>query len=234
MFLVTVHEPVCTEHGDLHAALYGSFLPVPSSDVFPAVDWAPYATNKAPGAIVVKDEDIILNQGRDRIELKVTNNGDRPIQVRAAVNMRLFVHLTQSVPQIGSHYHFIETNKALSFDRAQAYGKRLDIAAGTAVRFEPGDVKTVKLVAIGGRKVISGGNRLASGPFDPSRTQDIIDNLLRLGFLHVPQPNVVVPVGDTTITRNAYVAMFGPTVGDRVRLGDSALWIEVEKDLVSD
>ena len=95
-------------------------------------------------------------------------------------------------------------------------------------------MKTVKLVTIGGRKVISGGNRLASGPFDPSRTKDIVDNLLSLGFLHVPQPNAIVPSEDTKITRNAYVAMFGPTVGDRVRLGDSALWIEVEKDLVSD
>lgn len=148
--------------------------------------------------------------------------------------MTVRIDLTTVAPQIGSHYHFIETNKALSFDRAQAYGKRLDIAAGTAVRFEPGDVKTVKLVAIGGRRVISGGNRLASGPFDPSRTQDIIHNLLQQGFLHVPQPNAIVPRGDTTITRNAYIAMFGPTVGDRVRLGDSALWIEVEKDLVSD
>ena len=91
MFLVTVHEPVCTEHGDLHAALYGSFLPVPSSDVFPAVDWTLYAIDKAPGAIVVKDEDIVLNHGRDRIELKVTNNGDRPIQVRTLLNVCLFL-----------------------------------------------------------------------------------------------------------------------------------------------
>ena len=69
----------------------------------------------------------------------MTNLGDRPIQV-------------------GSHYHFVETNRALAFDRAAAYGMRLDIPAGTAVRFEPGETKTVKLVAIAGKRVIRGGN----------------------------------------------------------------------------
>ena len=70
------------------------------------------------------------------------NTGDRPIQV-------------------GSHYHFVETNRALAFDRKAAYGKRLDIPAGTAVRFEPGETKTVTLVTIGGRRVVRGGNNFA-------------------------------------------------------------------------
>jgi urease beta subunit len=74
----------------------------------------------------------------------VTNTGDRPIQV-------------------GSHYHFIETNTALKFDRGAAYGKRLNIPAGTAVRFEPGETRTVSLVEISGKKVISGGNNFATG-----------------------------------------------------------------------
>ena len=86
-----------------------------------------------------------LNAGRAAIRLEVTNLGDRPIQV-------------------GSHYHFIETNSQLKFDRAQAYGKRLDIPAGAAVRFEPGDTKTVSLVDIAGNRVIRGGNNLADGP----------------------------------------------------------------------
>ena len=76
--------------------------------------------------------------------MPVTNLGDRPVQV-------------------GSHYHFIETNAALKFDRAKSYGKRLDIPAGTAVRFEPGDTKTVRLVDIAGNCVIRGGNNLADG-----------------------------------------------------------------------
>ena len=75
----------------------------------------------------------------------MTNRGDRPIQV-------------------GSHYHFIETNRALEFDRTAAYGMRLDIPAGTAVRFEPGERRTVRLVAIAGNRVIHGGNALADGP----------------------------------------------------------------------
>jgi urease len=103
------------------------------------------------------------------------------------------------------------------------------------VRFEPGETnsKTVTLVNIGGARVISGGNGLASGPFDPARTDAIIANLLQKGFSHVPEPGVTEVSVDTTISREEYVAMFGPTVGDRVRLGDSALWIEVEKDMVS-
>ncbi|HMC91145.1 MAG TPA: urease subunit beta, partial [Allosphingosinicella sp.] len=85
-----------------------------------------------------------LNEGRAAIELQVANRGDRPIQV-------------------GSHYHFIETNRALVFDRRLAYGMRLDIPAGTASRFEPGETKTVKLVSIAGARVIRGGNAWASG-----------------------------------------------------------------------
>ncbi|KAI0787896.1 urease [Fomes fomentarius] len=211
VFLVTVHDPICTEDGDLEAALYGSFLPVPSNDAFPSVKSALYSRENAPGAIVVKQDRIRINRGRKRIKLRVTNNGDRPIQ-------------------IGSHYHFIETNPALVFDRAKAYGKRLDIAAGTAVRFEPGDTKTVTLCAIAGAKIITGGNRLASGVVDLSRTEDFVHNLVQKGFGHVPEPGAPEPAEDTDIGRDAYVAMFGPTVGDRVRLGDTALWIEVERD----
>ncbi|KAI0370338.1 urease [Pilatotrama ljubarskyi] len=211
VFLVTVHDPICTEDGDLEAALYGSFLPVPSNDIFPSVNPAEYSRENAPGAIVVKKDRIRINQGRERIRLRVTNNGDRPIQ-------------------IGSHYHFIETNPALAFDRGKAYGKRLDIAAGTAVRFEPGDSKTVTLCAIAGAKIITGGNRLATGVVDLSRTDEIVRNLVQRGFGHVPEPGALEVHEDMDIGRDAYVAMYGPTVGDRVRLGDTALWVEVERD----
>jgi urease len=135
--------------------------------------------------------------------------------------------------QIGSHYHFVEVNPLLSFDRGRSIGKRLDIAAGTAVRFEPGDVKTVTLVSIGGAKIVSGGNRLASGPFDPERTESIVQELMQKGFAHVEEPGALAVDVDTDLTRETHASMFGPTVGDRVRLGDTNLWIEVEKDLVS-
>jgi urease subunit gamma/beta len=137
--LVTVHHPIASENGDLTLALQGSFLPVLDVSVFNAV-----ADDGEPGAVEVRDGEIELNTGRATAEVRVTNLGDRPIQV-------------------GSHYHFIETNAALKFDRGVAYGKRLDIPAGTAVRFEPGETKTVKLVEIAGKKVIRGGNNLASG-----------------------------------------------------------------------
>jgi urease len=126
----------------------------------------------------------------------------------------------------------IETNASLSFDRKLAYGKRIDIPAGTAVRFEPGDSKTVRLVDIAGEKIISGGNGLASGAVDLGRVDEIVMELVRKGFGHVPDPKAIEVVLATDMSRDAYVAMFGPTVGDRVRLGDTALWIEVEKDMV--
>ncbi|EDR08361.1 urease [Laccaria bicolor S238N-H82] len=211
VFLVTVHDPICTDSGNLESALYGSFLPIPSETLFPLLDESEYASEKVPGAIISKKERIILNKGRDRVRLRVTNNGDRPVQ-------------------IGSHYHFIEVNPMLSFDRAKAYGKRLDVAAGSAVRFEPGDVKSVTLVSIAGTRIISGGNNLATGVVDLSRTDDIIFGLLQRGFSHVPEPGALEVQEDTDIGREKYISMFGPTVGDRVRLGDTLLWIEVEHD----
>ncbi|KAJ3772302.1 metal-dependent hydrolase, partial [Lentinula raphanica] len=211
VFLVTVHDPICTESGNLEAALYGSFLPIPPQSAFPSTNPDDYASVKAPGAIVAKKERILINKGRERVRLRVTNNGDRPVQ-------------------IGSHYHFIETNPRLTFDRGRAYGKRLDIPAGTAVRFEPGDVKTVTLCSIAGTRTISGGNGLATGIVDPTMTEQIVSELVQKGFGHIPEPGALQVTGDTDIGRDAYISMFGPTTGDRVRLGDTELWIEVEYD----
>jgi urease subunit beta len=90
-----------------------------------------------PGEFFIKDGEIELNKGRKTVTLTVVNTGDRPIQV-------------------GSHYHFFETNPALKFDRAKARGMRLDIAAGTAVRFEPGQSRDVTLVAVAGKRNIYG------------------------------------------------------------------------------
>lgn len=135
--------------------------------------------------------------------------------------------------QIGSHYHFIEANAALSFDRGRAYGKRLDIPAGTAVRFEPGDIKTVTLCAIGGARIISGGNLLATGPLNHASLDTILSRLLAQGFLSTSEPDAPVVREDTLVGHEAYVSMFGPTTGDRIRLGDTELWIEVERDEVS-
>lgn len=97
-----------------------------------------------PGEIFTASGEIELNAGRPTVTLDVANTGDRPIQV-------------------GSHYHFFETNEALSFDRAQARGHRLDIPAGTAVRFEPGQTRTVTLVTYAGNRVVHGFNGKISG-----------------------------------------------------------------------
>ncbi|MDA0262988.1 MAG: urease subunit beta [Chloroflexi bacterium] len=98
-----------------------------------------------PGEIVLADTLIIANEGRLTVELTVANTGDRPIQV-------------------GSHFHFFEVNRALRFDRKPAFGMRLNIPAGTATRFEPGDDKLVTLVELGGRKEVYGLNSLTDGP----------------------------------------------------------------------
>ena len=158
--LVTVHHPIASEHGNLALALHGSFLPVPDVAVFKAV-----AEEPIPGACEIKGGEIELNAGRATAELPVTNLGDRPIQV-------------------GSHYHFIETNASLQFDRAKAYGLRLDIPAGTAVRFEPGETKTVKLVAIAGKQVIRGGNNLANGKVSAAGKKTAMKRVKAQKFAH--------------------------------------------------
>ncbi len=159
--LVTVHHPIASENGDLELALHGSFLPAPKLSVFRYVPDEPI-----PGSNEIKEGEIELNAGRATAEIPVTNLGDRPIQV-------------------GSHYHFIETNAALKFDRAKSYGKRLDIPAGTAVRFEPGETKTVKLVEIAGKKIIRGGNNLATGKVSAVGKKAAMKNVKAKGFSHV-------------------------------------------------
>ena len=98
-----------------------------------------------PGEVFPAPGEIELNAGRDAVELEVANTGDRPVQV-------------------GSHYHFAETNPALAFDRAAARGRRLDIPAGTAVRFEPGQVRSVRLVTYAGARVVYGFRGETEGP----------------------------------------------------------------------
>ena len=127
----------------------------------------------------------------------------------------------------------IEVNPQLEFDRIKAYGFILDIAAGTSVRFEPGDTKTVSCVEIGGKRTISGGNEIASGPVDASRADEILQKLRREGFAHKVEPTSGSPhIEAATMTRESYSGMFGPSVGDLVRLGNTDLWIKVEKDLI--
>ena len=125
----------------------------------------------------------------------------------------------------------IEANPQLEFDRLKAYGFFLDIAAGTSIRFEPGDTKTVTCVEIGGDRVIHGGNGVASGPVHLSRVDDIVKKIELGGFAHAPEAvGDSVHIEDFSMTRDAYNSMYGPTTGDVVRLGATDLWIKVEKD----
>jgi len=117
-----------------------------------------------PGRLITGEGEIELNAGRPTVTLKVVNTGDRPVQ-------------------IGSHYHFFEANKALEFDRAAAFGMRLDIPAGTAVRLEPGQEKEVTLTGFGGRKVLGGLNGLTGGDAtDPAVKQAALERARAAGF----------------------------------------------------
>ncbi|TMA28495.1 MAG: urease subunit gamma [Deltaproteobacteria bacterium] len=160
--LVTVHHPIALEQGDAALALYGSFLPAPARS-------GPVAAEPLPGEVLPAAGDIELNAGRETVALRVVNRGDRPIQV-------------------GSHYPFAETNRALSFDRGRAYGMRLDVPAGTAVRFEPGESKTVQLVAFAGARVVRGGNALGEGEINPTGRARMLGNVKERGFAHEEQP----------------------------------------------
>jgi urease alpha subunit len=147
----------------------------------------PSASNSAQ-----KDNELELNQGLPKQTVTVANAGDRPVQV-------------------GSHFHFYEVNAALKFQRDAAFGYRLNIPAGTAVRFEPGETKTVELVRFSGTGRIVGLNGQTN----------------HTTYTEEDSKSAVAPL---RISRRKYISMYGPTVGDRIRLADTGLVIEVEKD----
>ena len=238
--LVTLHNPIAMQNGDLALAMSGSYLPVPAAELFRDHP----AQGLAPGQIYTLPGEVIINQGRAPLLLAVTNMADRPIQV-------------------GSHYHFIETNPLLKFDRMASYGRRLNIAAGTAVRFEPGDTKSVSLIDIGGKRVVRGGNAICNGPVSmaPQNLAEIAQRLQSQGFgttqLYTSAASAAAgeaeesddsnkrrrlsgdsaasssssSVPSVGIPRDAYARMYGPTTGDVVRLADTELCIYVERDM---
>lgn len=123
----------------------------------------PSAGERTPGAYLLADEPIVANAARPTTTISVRNTGDRPIQV-------------------GSHTHFFETNRALDFDRAAAFGMRLNIPAGTATRFEPGEKKTVQLVQLGGSGEVYGMNALTQGPTNEGARADALARARSIGF----------------------------------------------------
>jgi urease subunit beta len=116
-----------------------------------------------PGAVDPGDGSVTINEGRETTAVTVANTGDRPVQV-------------------GSHFHFFEANRALSFDREAAFGMRLDIPAGTAVRFEPGEEVDVDLVAFGGKRRVSGLNGLTDGATSRGATEAALERARDGGF----------------------------------------------------
>jgi len=237
--LLTVHNPIGREDGNLVLALEGSFLPVPDASIFDrrrtsTTTTAAAATTTAdddddygdstviPGQMLISPTlpDIEINPSRSLIELCVTNTGDRPIQV-------------------GSHYPFLETNAALVFDRKLSLGRRLNVPSGASVRFEPGERKTVTLVSLGGNNNVVCGNGLTGGVASMANWPEIEK---RMNIRDGGYGNVVTTTGSSSsvadvprgmaniISRSAYADAYGPTVGDCVRLGDTTLIARIEKD----
>jgi len=116
-----------------------------------------------PGEVTARGDDVRINEGRETATVTVANTGDRPIQV-------------------GSHFHFFEANRALEFLRADAFGMRLDVPAGTAKRFEPGDRKEVDLVEVGGDQLVTGMNALTDGPVDEETKAAALERAAAEGF----------------------------------------------------
>ena len=121
------------------------------------------APDGPPGDVITGEGTVTINGGRETATVTVANAGDRPVQV-------------------GSHFHFFEANAGLEFDREAAFGMRLDVPAGTAVRFEPGERKTVSLVGIGGERIISGMNDLLNGPIDGDAKEAALERARAAGF----------------------------------------------------
>ena len=217
--LITVHNPISRISGNLILALEGSFLPIPDSTVF-TTQVLSGEESFIPGEVIAKPGVIELNADRDMITVMVMNNSDRPVQ-------------------IGSHYHFIEVNPCLVFDRLASYGKRLNVPAGTAIRFEPGEAKSVSLVDIAGNRVVRGGNNICDGPVDKSpENLSRIARRLKEERCGNEEPSSDVPSSkkrkvepiSAELSRDLYARMYGPTTGDIVRLADSNLYIRVERD----
>ena len=236
--LICVTDPVCQSGVGLELAFGGSGMAVPTPSLFlrstsKSSKSSPSSEEEEedgeedeeneegliPGEIVppptAEAGGILINPQKEPIWILITNTGSRAIQ-------------------IGSHYPLIESNKSLLMDRRLAYGRRVNVSSGSAIRFEPGDAKVVSAVEIGGRRVIMGGNGLASGPVSPGRLEEIMVKLKERGFLHRPQTDEDVqgagPPVPFRMGRRAYIQAYGPTTGDTVRLGDTEIWLEVEHD----
>ena len=142
-----------------------------------------------PGELLVAPGEIELNAGRTTVRLTVANTGDRPIQV-------------------GSHFHFFETNESLRFDRAKARGFRLNIAAGTAVRFEPGQERAVELVALAGDRIVYGFNAKVMGPLDSKAAKKAAAKMARPG-------TAVVKTSKKSAKKSAKKSVRTPAKGGR-------------------
>jgi len=226
--LLTVHDPISREDGVLELALEGSFLPVPNVKVFRSGGSGEEEDEEdiVPGQVMVSNTlpSIEINTATEEeegdsqvfgphlIEMAVTNTGDRPIQV-------------------GSHYPFLETNAALVFDRKLSLGRRLNVPSGASVRFEPGERKTVTLVSLGGKKNVACGNGLTGGVADASKWDEIEKRMEAKGGFGDAPSSAEVPEGKPyVLSRSAYADAYGPTTGDRIRLGDTALVARIRTD----
>lgn len=198
-FLVCVQDPVCSPCGIFELALYGTALPIPDESFFQMI---PSPEGPEPGRLITEASasPIVLFPGRRRMRVRFTNTGDRPIQV-------------------GSHYPLGKMNPAMTWDCDFPPNYKLDIPAGTATRFEPGESKEVTIVRTGGTSVP-----------DPGPPSELAMRGVMVPHKEPQFPSPAEDIEPYKISRETYASMYGPTVGDRIRLADSDLWAEVEVD----
>eukprot|EP00922_Rhytidocystis_sp_ex-Travisia-forbesii_P049101 GHVS01073117.1.p1 GENE.GHVS01073117.1~~GHVS01073117.1.p1 ORF type:complete len:966 (-),score=126.58 GHVS01073117.1:88-2925(-) len=233
--LVTVHDPICRPDGDLQLALYGTFLPVPDLSLFQAHQQQQTGLSSTPPPSVhpttILQMNLVKQHGRELVpgELRVAPGVVMLNEGRAVVTLHVSSHCDRPI-QVGSHFHFIEVNPLLEFDRAKALGMRLNIPAGQSIRFEPGQSREVQLVSIGGKRNVYGGNFLVNGKASPDRLDVIMERVKQGGFMHRQQHDATFGYSQKSISRALYCRTYGPTVGDLVSLGDTSLSVRVDRD----
>lgn len=274
--LVTVHEPIVAERGDMSLALYGSGLAEPDDDTFASKSRQRLPDYLQVGSVMVQQHDETIAATSSTTKKRKSPDTSTatstaitalasPSSSRPATSPFSIAHLpgdllpslltsthilnstSLSLPlvilnhsdrpiQVGSHFHLTDVNSALELDRRQAIGRRLNVPAGTAVRFEPGERKTVQTVPIKGRRHVTGGNRIGAGSVnDDGHEQRVMTRVAERGFRHTPAtlPPPDQPPATVTILRSKYMAMYGPTTGDRIHLADTGLVAEVEYDYIT-
>ncbi|RNA43460.1 urease isoform X1 [Brachionus plicatilis] len=254
---VFVKDPICTEYGNIELALYGSYLPIPNSFNFESKNETDIQMKEAngdfsaeemhPGHIIPFKSDNSPKETLDEGEIDENQNMNNDDEIlsdfieinkeKGQVSLLSVTNPSNELIKIGSHFNLIEANKALQFDRNLAFGKRLNIPSGDWIEFEPKTTKIVPIIKIAGLKVIKGGNYLVDGKINDDLLKKTLKKLNKKSFANKHQEEIKINEENqlmidkySKIPREIYIKKYGPTRGDKIKLADTNLVIEIEKD----